>query len=160
MEDRLDYGRLDRHWPRHRPAADRAGVKVAASARSAEKLRDLGPGILAVPLDVTDAAACRRRLSASNANLVRIDLAVLGAGTYSPVAIDDLDPKRFAHMMTTNYMGVVNCIAALAPRMMARGPAICHGSPRLPATSACPRPPPMGPPRRRSSIWPNASSRR
>jgi predicted ABC-type transport system involved in lysophospholipase L1 biosynthesis ATPase subunit len=32
-----------------------------------------------------------------------------------------LDPARFAHMMGTNSMGVVNCVAALAPGMMARG---------------------------------------
>ena len=36
-----------------------AGVKVAASARSAEKLTALGSSVLAVPLDVTDAQACR-----------------------------------------------------------------------------------------------------
>lgn len=96
------------------------GVKVAASARSAEKLRDLGPGILAVPLDVTDPGACKAAVERIESELGPIDLAVFGAGTYSPVAIDDLDPARFAHMMTTNYMGVVNCIAALAPRMMAR----------------------------------------
>jgi short-subunit dehydrogenase len=49
-----------------------------------------------------------------------IGLAVLGAGTYTPVSIDALDPSRFAGMMATNYMGVVNCVSALAPRMMAR----------------------------------------
>lgn len=97
-----------------------AGVKVAASARSVEKLKDLGPGILPIPLDVTDSAACRDAVERIERELGPIDLAVFGAGTYSPVAIDDLDPQRFSHMMTTNYMGVVNCIAALAPRMMDR----------------------------------------
>lgn len=97
-----------------------AGVKVAASARSIEKLKDLGLGILPIPLDVTDSAACRDAVERIERELGPIDLAVFGAGTYSPVAIDDLDPQRFSHMMTTNYMGVVNCIAALAPRMMDR----------------------------------------
>ena len=36
-----------------------SGVKVVASARSAEKLASLGPDILGMPLDVTDSAACR-----------------------------------------------------------------------------------------------------
>lgn len=98
-----------------------AGVKVAASARSAEKLAALGPGVLAIPLDVTDPVACRAVVDRIESELGPIDLAVLGAGTYSPVAIDDLDPGRFAHMMDTNYMGVVNCLAALAPRMIERG---------------------------------------
>jgi NAD(P)-dependent dehydrogenase (short-subunit alcohol dehydrogenase family) len=97
------------------------GVRVAVSARSAEKLAGLGPGVLAVPLDVTDAAACQAAVESIEARLGPIDLAVLGAGTYTPVAIDRLDPGQFSHMMNTNYMGVVNCIAALAPRMIARG---------------------------------------
>jgi NAD(P)-dependent dehydrogenase (short-subunit alcohol dehydrogenase family) len=98
-----------------------SGVKVAASARSVEKIASLGPGILAIPLDVTDLAACRAAVAEVESRLGPVDLAVLGAGTYTPVAIDDLDPARFAHMMDTNYMGVVNCVAALAPGMMARG---------------------------------------
>jgi short-subunit dehydrogenase len=98
-----------------------AGVKVAASARSAEKLETLGPAVLKVPLDVTDRGACKAAAERIETELGAIDLAVLGAGTYTPVAIDDLDPARFAHMMDTNYMGVVNCIAALAPGMLARG---------------------------------------
>ncbi len=98
-----------------------AGVRVAASARSPDKLKALGPDILAVPLDVTDAAGCRAAVAQIEAELGPIDLAVLGAGTYAPVAADHLDPALFAHMMDTNYMGVVNCVAALAPGMIARG---------------------------------------
>lgn len=96
------------------------GVKVAASARSAEKLAALGPSVLAIPLDVTDAAACRAAVERIESELGAIDLAVLGAGTYTPVALDDLSPDQFAHMMGTNYMGTVNCISALAPGMIAR----------------------------------------
>lgn len=98
-----------------------AGVKVAASARSPEKLALLGEGIVSIPLDVTDAGACRHAVDLFEAELGPIDLVVLGAGTYSPVKIDSIDPTLFSHTMTTNYMGVVNCLAALAPRMLARG---------------------------------------
>lgn len=98
-----------------------AGVNVAASARSAEKLGAFGPGIVSIPLDVTDADACRAAAERIESELGPIDLVVLGAGTYAPVAIDSIDPKLFAHTMETNYMGVVNCLAAVAPRMMARG---------------------------------------
>lgn len=98
----------------------RRGVKVAVSARSAEKLAALGPSVLAVPLDVTDADACKAAAERIESELGPIDLAVLGAGTYTPIAVTELDPARFAHMMSTNYMGVVNCVAALAPGMMSR----------------------------------------
>lgn len=98
-----------------------AGVRVAASARSAEKLAALGTGILTIPLDVTDANACRVAADEVEARLGPIDLVVFGAGTYAPVAADDIDPQLFAHTMNTNYMGVVNCLAAVAPRMTARG---------------------------------------
>jgi len=97
-----------------------AGVKVAASARTADKLQALGSSVLTIPLDVTDPAACRAAVDRIESELGPIDLAVLGAGTYTPVAIDDLDPARFSLMMDTNYMGVVNCLAVLAPRMITR----------------------------------------
>jgi NAD(P)-dependent dehydrogenase (short-subunit alcohol dehydrogenase family) len=98
-----------------------AGLKVAASARSAEKLAALGQGIVAIPLDVTDAQACMRAVDRIESELGPIDLVVFGAGTYSPVAADRIDPKLFADTMATNYMGVVNGLAAVAPRMLARG---------------------------------------
>ncbi|WP_290542300.1 SDR family NAD(P)-dependent oxidoreductase [Aestuariivirga sp.] len=98
-----------------------AGVKVAASARSAEKLGGFGTGVVPIPLDVTDADACAAAAGRIESELGPIDLVVFGAGTYAPVAIDSIDPKLFAHTMETNYIGVVNCLAAVAPRMMARG---------------------------------------
>ena len=98
-----------------------AGVRVAASARSNEKLATLGNGIVPVPIDVRDADACRQAVDRIESELGPIDLVVLGAGTYAPVAITSIDPTQFAHTMDTNYMGVVNGLAAIAPRMLARG---------------------------------------
>jgi len=97
-----------------------AGVKVAVSARSADRLRDMGEGALAVPLDVTDSQACVAAVAQIEAALGPIDLAVFGAGAYTPVKVDDIDVKVFARTMETNYMGVVNCLAAMAPPMLAR----------------------------------------
>ena len=94
---------------------------MAVSARSADKLAGIGAGVLAVPLDVTDAHACKAAVERIESELGPIDLAVLGAGTYTPVAVDNLDTALFARMMDTNYMGVVNCLAALGPLMMGRG---------------------------------------
>ncbi len=98
----------------------RGGVTVAASARSAEKLAALGAGIRPYPLDVTDAAAVSATADRIERDLGPIDLAVFGAGTYAPVDVTAIDPKIFAQMVATNYMGVVNGLAALSPRMTAR----------------------------------------
>ena len=111
----MDHGGLDRHRPRHGSAACAAGREGCGLRALRRKARGAGAGVLTVPLDVTDPAACQAAVERIESELGPIDLAVLGAGTYAPVAIDDLDPGRFAHMMGTNYMGVVNCLAALAP---------------------------------------------
>ena len=98
-----------------------SGVKVAASARSAAKLADLDTGIEVYPLDVTDANAVQDTVARIEVELGPIDLAVLGAGAYTPVAASAIDPGVFSNTMAVNYMGVVNCLAGLTPRMMARG---------------------------------------
>lgn len=97
-----------------------AGVRVAASARSADRLAGLGSGIDAFPLDVTDGASVIDTVARIEDRLGPIDLAILGAGTYHPVAIGNLDPDLFASTMQVNYLGVVNGLAALLPRMRAR----------------------------------------
>jgi short-subunit dehydrogenase len=97
------------------------GVKVAASARSLEKLENMGANIKAYPLDVTDIVAVKNTIVQIEHDLGQIDLAVFGAGTYEEVGATDINPARFANMMNVNYMGVVNCVSALLPLMLARG---------------------------------------
>lgn len=96
------------------------GVKVAASARSADKLAGLGQNIHAYPVDVTDRRAVADTVGLIEQEIGPIDLAVLGAGTYQPLAVDDFDAGLFEKAMTTNYMGVVNALSALVPRMLLR----------------------------------------
>lgn len=98
----------------------RAGVAVAASARSADKLADLGHGIRAYPLDVTDAEAVGATVARIEREMGPIDLAIMAAGTYSPVDLDNFDPANFQRTMSANYFGVVGCLAALLPPMLAR----------------------------------------
>lgn len=98
-----------------------AGVSVAASARSADKLAALGASVRAYPLDVTDADAVAETARQIERELGPIDLAIFGAGTYAPVDVTAIRPADFARMMSTNYQGVVNGLAALSPRMIARG---------------------------------------
>ena len=96
------------------------GVIVAASARSAGKLADLGPAIRPYPLDVTDRPAVLATLEAIERDLGPVDLAILAAGTYSPVGVEKFDPAIFELAMATNYGGVVNALAGLLPRMVSR----------------------------------------
>lgn len=98
----------------------RAGVAVAASARSADKLSGLGAGIRAFPLDVTDPQAIRETAARIEREMGPIDLAIMAAGTYSPVDIDNFDPANFQHTMGANYFGVVGCLSALLPLMLSR----------------------------------------
>lgn len=96
------------------------GVTVAASARSADKLASLGPNIRPYPLDVTDRQAITMTLEKIERDLGQIDLAIMAAGTYSPLDVEKFDPPLFETAMTTNYLGVVNCLSGLLPRMFQR----------------------------------------
>jgi short-subunit dehydrogenase len=101
----------------------RAGVKVAASARSADALAKLTAeqsGISAFPLDVTNAAAVAATVAAVEAQLGPIDLAILNAGVWHPMGARDFAGDKAIDSMAVNYFGVVNGVAALAPLMIAR----------------------------------------
>jgi short-subunit dehydrogenase len=97
------------------------GVIVAASARSAAKLADLGPGVHAYPLDVTDAEAVQAVHDRIRAELGDIDLAVLAAGTYRPLHANNFDVANFVGTNAVNYLGVVHALGTLVPRMRSRG---------------------------------------
>jgi short-subunit dehydrogenase len=99
------------------------GVRVAASARSAEKLSELqaaAPNIVPVPLDVTvpaDVTATHARIVAE---LGELDLAILNAGVWHPMAASAFDAARAAESMSVNYLGIANALEPLIPAMVAR----------------------------------------
>jgi short-subunit dehydrogenase len=100
-----------------------SGVKVAATARSADKLADLAAsntGISAFPADVTDAAAIQRTFELVEKTLGPIDLIIAGAGSYAPVSAADIRPETFDVMYRVNYLGVINVIAAALPQFRSR----------------------------------------
>ena len=109
---------LARHYARQ-------GASVAASARRREELEALAgeaPGrISAFPVDVTDAAAMAAAVAAIEAAIGPLDLAILNAGTFTPLEIDNFDVALFRRHVEINYMGAVHGIAALLPRFLARG---------------------------------------
>ena len=100
-----------------------AGVKVAASARSAGKLAELqsaNPNIRAFPLDVTDGAAVAATVAAAASQLGPIDLAIFCAAVWHPMGASDYNAETAIEAINVNYNGVVQPLAALLPAMLER----------------------------------------
>lgn len=100
------------------------GARVAISARSAEALAGLAAGherLLAVPLDVTDRAACAAAIDTIERAQGPIDLAILNAGIWQPMGAAGFDAAKSAQSMSVNYLGIANPLERLIPAMTARG---------------------------------------
>ena len=100
------------------------GARVAITARRRDALDQVataGSQMTVLPGDVTDADA----MSAIAATLERdwggIDLVILNAGTYRPVTPAELTATIVREHLDVNVMGVVNCLEAVIPPMLARG---------------------------------------
>lgn len=97
---------------------------VAISSRDAQALAGLESGqsrLAAFPLDVTDVGSTADTVAAIETVQGPIDLAILSAGVYQPLPGGVDDPAVFQQHMDVNYMGVVNALMALLPRMKERG---------------------------------------
>ncbi len=100
------------------------GVRVAASARSADKLVELAresANIIAVPVDVT----IREQVTAAHAEVVAalgpIDLAVLNAGVWHPMKASLYDAALATDSMLVNYTGITHALQPLIPGMITAG---------------------------------------
>jgi short-subunit dehydrogenase len=99
------------------------GAKVAISARSADQLAEvakLAPTITAFPVDVTDAAAVARTHAEIERQLGPIDLAILNAGAWEPMAAGRFESAVLERTYDTNVFGVTRALEALIPAMSAR----------------------------------------
>ena len=89
------------------------GFRVAATARRADKLADLeavgGGRIKAYPGDVTQATAMRDTVSAIEADLGPIVLAVLNAGIYDPAERGAFDADIAWRTIEVNLGGAIRC---------------------------------------------------
>jgi short-subunit dehydrogenase len=100
------------------------GVKVAASARSVDKLAELAERhqlIASMPLDVTvaeDVSAAHDRIVSQ---LGAIDLAILNAGVWHPMKASAYDTSLARQSMRVNYDGITNVLQPLIAGMLARG---------------------------------------
>jgi len=99
------------------------GSSVAASARSADKLAELAAAsgnIRAKPVDVTVREDVRRVYGEIVSEIGPIDLAILNAGVWHPMAASGLDAGKAAESMSVNYLGIVNALEPLIPAMTER----------------------------------------
>jgi NADP-dependent 3-hydroxy acid dehydrogenase YdfG len=105
-------------------ALARDGVKVAASARSADKLAELARcdgNIAPFALDVRDREATAAVVRAIASSLGPIDLAVLNAGVGELMPLRSFSAAKARHAMEVNYLGIANGVEALLPAMLERG---------------------------------------
>jgi 3-hydroxy acid dehydrogenase / malonic semialdehyde reductase len=101
------------------------GARVVASARRADRLKDLaaelGPRLLPVTLDVRDREAVAAVVAGLPPEFARVDVLVnnaglaLGLGPAQEADLDDWD-----QMIDTNCKGLVYCTRAILPGMVAR----------------------------------------
>lgn len=100
------------------------GVRVAASARSAERLEDLArshANIVAVPVDVADRAAVSDAHRRVQDAIGPVELAVLNAGVWHPMVASSYDAGRAHQSMSVNYLGIANALEPLIPGMIEAG---------------------------------------
>jgi NAD(P)-dependent dehydrogenase (short-subunit alcohol dehydrogenase family) len=106
-------------------AALHAGDRVAATARRPETLDDLVAAapdrVLALSLDVTDAAQIDSAVAAAESHFGRIDVLVNNAGHGSVGAVEELDDAELRALMDTMFFGAVALTRAVLPGMRKQG---------------------------------------
>lgn len=106
-----------------------AGARIAAAARSADKLegvaeaaRRSGGEVNAFPADATDPAAMRRLVDAVMARHGRLDAVVITVGTnIAERRLDQLTPKSWGDMLDSNLNAAFHVSQAVVPAMRNQG---------------------------------------
>ncbi|WP_182380176.1 SDR family NAD(P)-dependent oxidoreductase [Nocardioides sp. WS12] len=102
-----------------------AGTQVVVLSRSQAKLDaalvQLGPGAIAVPVDVTDASTTTAAVDALVAEFGVPDLVVTTAGYARPGYLEDLPDEDIAGMVATNLVGTINVCRAVVPHLRKAG---------------------------------------
>ncbi|MCL5269852.1 MAG: SDR family oxidoreductase [bacterium] len=100
------------------------GAKVVLAARSAGRLRalagEIGSAATSVPTDVTRGDDVERLVAKTMAEHGRIDILFANAGVYIAGQAAEGNPDAWAGLMDVNINGVLRCIHAVLPHMLAR----------------------------------------
>jgi len=102
----------------------RLGCRLTLAARSSDKLRalagELGPAALEAPTDVTAAADVARMVAKTLERFGRVDVLFANAGIYIPGQVAEGDPDAWAKLIDVNVTGVLRCVHAVLPAMLAQ----------------------------------------
>ena len=101
-----------------------AGANVVIAARRAERLEALVgelPGALAVPTDLSDAAARERLVAAATDRFGSVGVLVNNAGIGHAVSVEDEDLDTFREAMELNVTAVWHLAKLCTPSMIAAG---------------------------------------
>lgn len=102
-----------------------AGDRVAATARSPDRLQDLsdryGDAVLPLPLDVTEHDAAAHAVAQARETFGRIDVVVNNAGYSDLGSFEDTTIDSFRTQIDTNFYGVVNVSKAAVPVLREQG---------------------------------------
>ena len=100
------------------------GCKLTLAARSADQLRalaeELGPAALDLPTDVTSGADVERMVAKTVERFGRVDVLFANAGLYIAGQVAEGDPDAWARLMDVNVDGVMRCVRAVLPHMIAQ----------------------------------------
>ena len=101
------------------------GWTVAASARTAEDLVSLAAespqgSVHPFPMDVSATQSIGPTIDRIEQTLGLIDLAVLNAGTHTPMPAEEFSVATIRNLMEINFFGTVNCLEHLVPQCIER----------------------------------------
>ncbi|MBO2465347.1 SDR family oxidoreductase [Actinomadura violacea] len=104
------------------------GARVAVLARRADRLQDLveriaenGGTAIAIPTDVTDAAALQAAADRVETELGGADLLFNNAGVMLPAPVEELAAGQWQHQIDLNVTGLMNAIGAFTPQLVRAG---------------------------------------
>jgi len=98
------------------------GASLALSARSADKLLELGiDGALILPCDATDVASLAAARRALLATWGAVDLVIYLAGDYVPMQVEGFDLTRAEQVVAVNFNGAMRLAATVLPDLQPGG---------------------------------------
>jgi ribitol 2-dehydrogenase len=101
------------------------GMRVAVSARSTDRLRELlkelGPEAIMLPADLTNPAETDGLIHEAIAKLGRLDILFANAGVYIAGQVADGDPAEWDKLLALNVGSVFRSINRVVPHMRANG---------------------------------------